>query len=314
MYAPLSPFTTATYSPVSPRKGGAYIPISPKTNEFVYNPVSPKTNELVYNPVSPNEVRISTRRRVEYIDKENVVSSSGHIRPRRRIIHGGGSTYSEVKEGTFLYNILHPKPVVQKSRFAPVQNWESYLETMKLMNDKQLEELSKQIDKSIYDEHKSKLRRQYDIMKTTSEEAISRIRKQHEDFYRNVSPPPPPQPKEVINVPDSIDHVIVNTRVTESGEVKVKVHAPMAVIQEKYFSKCIRPPLKEYLKALKLFGYPDSVLEKVFKSYMNMEEEKKKMGEVIDNVFKKYNLSGKPTKPKKVPVSKSIMRVMKTWK
>ena len=342
MYCPLSPFANASYNPVSPHGSDAgYNPVSPHGSDAGYNPVSPQGSDAGYNPVSPHgsdagykpispkasnkeswycpespkAVTSSPARRIEYIDEKHTVSSCGHIRPRRRIIHGGhtGST-GTIEPGTFLHKILNPPKVTYKDKpFVPVDNWRSYLRTMKIAHERNLESIMNCILKTQVPETKKKLIDEYNRTNNRMKANMAEIREKHEEWERTHTPPPPPPPKEVINVPSDPCHVFVTTKVGKDGKVKVSMNAPMAGIYEKYFSKGTRPPIKEYLKALKQFGYPDSVLEKVLLNHIDRPKKQKELDAAFERIFSKYNTKSKPSKPKKLPVSDRIKKIMKDW-
>ena len=100
---------------------------------------------------------------------------------------------------------------------------------------------------------------------------------------------PVPEPKEPINVPDRLDHVVVYMKVDASGHINVKLDAPMAFIKDKYTDKGKIAPPEVMLKALHRFGYPKWVLEKQLSKYEEMAEKKKNNEEFINRIFAKYN-------------------------
>ena len=70
----------------------------------------------------------------------------------------------------------------------------------------------------------------------------------------------------------------------------------MEGVYHKYFSKGVRPPIGEYLKALKKFGYPESVLMKVLDKHQRMEAKSAELDTFIEAIFGKGG--GKASKPK----------------
>lgn len=179
--------------------------------------------------------------------------------------------------------------------FVPIMNYESYLTSMELSDRRRAQCLPPK-DKERYLEE--------------MEIRLAKIKSKHEAWYE-AHPPPPPKPKpEPINVPKDMNHVIVDLKVTKTGKVKAYVGAPMAEIHDQYLSKGVRPPLIEHLRALKRFGYPDWVLEKVVKAHEKIPEKKKKMEEMIETVFGKYSNS-KPSKPKKKTVTEQLNTKMR---
>lgn len=195
-----------------------------------------------------------------------------------------------------LDSMKNQKAILLKERpFVPIMNYESYLEAKNISERRYAHTLLPK-DREKYLEE--------------LEVRMAKIRSKHEQWYATHQPPPPKPQNEPINVPNSIDHVIVNIKVLKSGNIKVNLSAPMAPIYEKYISKCVRPPLIEHLKALKRFGYPDWVLEKVVKKHERMPEERKKMEDVIETVFAKYS-NTKPSKPKKKTVGDQLNSKMR---
>lgn len=184
---------------------------------------------------------------------------------------------------------------LKEPRFAPILNHEAYLVSMELCEKRHAQSLPPK-DREKYLEE--------------TEVRLAKIRSNHEAWYAARPPPRPKPQKEPINVPKTIDHVFVNLKVLKSGMIKVTMSAPMAPIHEKYLSKGVRPPLMEHLKALKRFGYPDWVLEKVVNKHEKLPEEQKRMEEVIETVFGKYSNS-KPSKPKKKSVTEQLTSRMR---
>jgi hypothetical protein len=139
---------------------------------------------------------------------------------------------------------------------------------------------------------------------------ISEIRERHEKWEADNPPREPTPTKEPINVPDDMDHVVVNLKVLKSGKVKVHMSAPMNELYVNYYKKFTRPPIDVHLKALKRFGYPDWVLERVLRKHEKLPEKLKEMDEMIERVFGKYS-SSKPSKPKKKTVVEAINTKMR---
>ena len=137
---------------------------------------------------------------------------------------------------------------------------------------------------------------------------LDKIRKEHEDWEETKYTSEPPPSKEPITVSSDIDHVVVRLRVV-GDRVKTYVGAPMNVIHEKYYSKCIKPPLDIKLRALKNFGYPDHVLEKVL---INAQKPKPNHDDFIESIFGKY--SNKTSKPKKKNVMDELVSRLKIKK
>lgn len=164
----------------------------------------------------------------------------------------------------YLKELLKVKSSKPQKKFEPVLYWQVYLK---------------------------------DLERTgTDSSVIDQLRRDHEEWEAKQSDTDTASTKEVVSVPDRVDAVVVNTTVSKSGKVKVSMGAPMEAVYTKYFSKGVRPPIGEYLKALKKFGYPESVLMKVLDTHQRVEAKSAEMDTFIEAIFGKGG--GKASKPK----------------
>lgn len=159
-------------------------------------------------------------------------------------------------------------------RFRPVMYWESYL---------------------------------LDLERTgTSKDVVDRIRKDHEECE---SENPLSIQKEIVDIPSDPLSVVSKLSVSKSGKVKVYLEAPMEVLHTKYYSKGKRPPIDEQLKALKKFGYPESVLLRVLEKHQRREEKSADLDLFIERIFGKGG--GKVSKPKAKSVMDQLSSMLK---
>ena len=120
--------------------------------------------------------------------------------------------------------------------------------------------------------------------------------------WRSACPTPKAKPKEAINVPNNPYHVLVKINVNENGHAEVKMSAPLAPIYDNYFKKFRKPPVDEYILALREFGYPEWVLDRmkarsllsspaepgmsVMQALQNEEQKKKPKVKVVSKLTK----------------------------
>lgn len=173
--------------------------------------------------------------------------------------------------GNIIQAMRNPKAVIRPDLFRPIYNWRDHVRILK-----------------------------------ANGQSYEHIEKQHLEWEqahppRNYSLPS----KDPINVPNDMEYVVINLKVLKSGKVRVSASAPMDIIHRKYHINAVRPPLEEFIMALKTFRYPDWMLEKVLNSYENAPILKAQMDKVIDQVFSKYSTKT-PTKPKKQTLSKKM--------
>ncbi len=108
-----------------------------------------------------------------------------------------------------------------------------------------------------------------------------------------------PHPKIDTNIEsyiETLDTVVLNLTVLKNGKVKVKLMPQMAMLNEKYYSKGIPPPLKSVLSVLKSHGYSNEFIQSV-------KDKHKKRSKLIEIKWKKLQYlyeSAAPKKKKKV--------------
>lgn len=205
----------------------------------------------------------------------------------------GSMTYEPISPcGSLAYEPVSPRvnkptfwflnrniPEVTKNKFRPINEWRDYIRTYLLVE--------KRNPRFADEEYRTMILNNLDT-----------IQKDHEKWENSLPTPRASPTQEPILVSPYADHVVVRLRVTKSGTVRSYVGAPMESIYENYYNKCKFPPLDVKLKALKNFGYPNHVLEKVL---INAQKPKSNDDDFIESIFGKF--SGKTSKPKK----KSVM-------
>ncbi len=265
-----------------------YCPESPAT--ALYNPVSPKYADNAYTPESPNHFR-------------KQVSSCGHIRPTLRKKRAPRETipvdFSKIdpktRVGQILGNMLHPETVIKSTPFRPVDHWESYVISLRNNHKHSIATMDNIPDGYI----------------ERCEAIVEKIIIDHTKFYNEYPPKVICKSKNDTNLPKYMDHIPVKLNVTKSGKVRVSIQPPpMMIIHEKYFRKGNKPPIGEYIRALKSFGYSDDVLERVLKHHENLPKRQAEMDEVFERVFGSTSTS-KASKPKRKPVKEEIMKRLK---
>ena len=114
--------------------------------------------------------------------------------------------------------------------------------------------------------------------------------------------------EEKINVPDDPNHIIVRTRVTSKGKVKVALEQPYKKLYDRYLDFTTPPPsLEEKIFYAQQFGYPERVLKNIMKAHDRREAQRPKIEELIIRVFGETK-SKTYSKPKK----KSLIKQMCT--
>jgi hypothetical protein len=268
-----------------------YCPESPAT--ALYNPVSPKYDGNAYTPESPNHFR-------------KQVSPCGCIRPtlrKKRVVRETSPVdLSKIDPNThigkILGNMLHPLPVIKSNPFRPIDHWESYVISLRNNHKHSIATMDNIPDGYI----------------ERCEAIVEKIIIDHTKFYHKHPLKDTHKPKKVDNLPKYMDHIPVKLNVTKSGKVRVNIQPPpMMIIHEKYFSKGTKPPIGEYIRALKSFGYSDDVLERVLKHHENLPKRQAEMDEVFKRVFGSTSTS-KASKPKRKPVMEEIMKKLKNLK
>ncbi len=108
--------------------------------------------------------------------------------------------------------------------------------------------------------------------------------------------PPPKIDTNIERYIETLDTVVLNLTVLKNGKVKVKLMPQMAMLNEKYYSKGIPPPLKSVLSVLKSHGYSNEFIQSV-------KDKHKKRLKLIEIKWKKLQYlyeSAAPKKKKKV--------------
>ena len=206
-----------------------------------------------------------------------VTATSGFLRPgifgKKKAVTPDGPVPEYLKNMLYKNNFSKPK-----QKFAPVMYWKEYLK---------------------------------DLERTgTSEDIVDRLRTLHEEWD-------PVETTEVTvtshKVPVRADAVVVNVTTTKAGKVKVYVGAPMDDITNRYFSKGIRAPIDEYLKALKRFGYPEETLLKMLEKHQKREAKSDELDAFIERIFGKSSTKT-ASKPKMRSAKDQLMTMMKIRK
>jgi hypothetical protein len=206
----------------------------------------------------------------------------------------GSTTYEPVSPRVNRHTFWFMKPEgpkVPEKKFSPITGWRDYIR-MYLSVEKRNPKFSN-------DE-------EYRTMVLST---LDKLQKDHEKWENSLPTPRASPTQEPILVSPYADHVVVRLRVTKSGTVRSYVGAPMESIYENYYNKCKFPPLDVKLKALKNFGYPNHVLEKVL---INAQKPKKNDDDFIESIF--GNFSGKTSKPKKKSVMEELRSRLKIKK
>lgn len=129
----------------------------------------------------------------------------------------------------------------------------------------------------------------------------------HKKYFEthNRTPISPPKEDPLKDVPKDSDHVIITTRVTKNGQIKVTMSVPMEQLMKNYHSKGLKPPVEEYIRALKAFRYPQEYLLKVIEADEHLKNTLDERQDYINAVF---GTSKSLAKPK--PVKKSIRKIV----
>jgi len=188
---------------------------------------------------------------------------SMYKRPSRRVkIDHDGRCHAPAREGSFLYKLLNPPPTKFPVKVKqPVYHQDDYLKLLKASDERMG---LKYVDPGL----------------------------------PIVTPIVYPDPLQEPDLPYS-DHIRVTLKILKSGIVRVKVYPSIAILHEKYWSKCIVPPLKPVIQAFKAYGFSDEFIKKVEKSQKKADLFKQKVGKIIEKIFDKEPVK-KIKKKKKV--------------
>ena len=188
---------------------------------------------------------------------------SMYKRPSRRVkIDHDGRCSAPAREGSFLYKLLNPPPTKFPVKVKqPVYHQDDYLKLLKASDERMG---LKYVDPGL--------------------PIVSPV----------VYPDPPQEP----DLPYS-DHIRVTLKILKSGIVRVKVYPSIAILNEKYWSKCIVAPLKPVIQAFKAYGFSDDFIKNIEKSQKKADLFKQKVGKIIEKIFDKEPVK-KIKKKKKV--------------
>ena len=176
---------------------------------------------------------------------------SMYKRPSQRVkIDHDGQRHAPAREGSFLYKLLNPPPTKFPVRVKqPVYHQDDYLKLLKASDERMG---LKYVDPGL--------------------PIVTPI----------VIPDPPQEP----DLPYS-DHIRVTLKILKSGIVRVKVYPSIAILNEKYWSKCVVAPLKPVIQAFKAYGFSDEFIKNVEKSQKKADLFKQKVGKIIEKIFDK---------------------------
>ena len=188
---------------------------------------------------------------------------SMYKRPSRRVkIDHDGRCHAPAREGSFLYKLLNPPPTKFPVKVKqPVYHQDDYLKLLKASDERMG---LKYVDPGL------------------------------PIVIPVVYPDPPQEP----DLPYS-DHIRVTLKILKSGIVRVKVYPSIAILNEKYWSKCIVAPLKPVIQAFKAYGFSDDFIKNIEKSQKKADLFKQKVGKIIEKIFDKEPVK-KIKKKKKV--------------
>lgn len=176
---------------------------------------------------------------------------SMYKRPSQRVkIDHDGQRHAPAREGSFLYKLLNPPPTKFPLKIKqPVYHQDDYLKLLKSSNERM---------------------------------GLKYVDPELPIVIPVVHPDPPQEP----DLPYS-DHVRVTLKILKSGIVRVKLYPSIAILHEKYWSKCIVPPLKPVIQAFKAYGFSDEFIKKVEKSQKKADLFKQKVGGILAKIFDK---------------------------
>ena len=176
---------------------------------------------------------------------------SMYKRPSQRVkIDHDGQRHAPAREGSFLYKLLNPPPTKFPVKVKqPVYHQDDYLKLLKASDERMG---LKYVDPGL--------------------PIVTPI----------VTPDPPQEP----DLPYS-DHIRVTLKILKSGIVRVKVYPSIAILNEKYWSKCVVAPLKPVIQAFKAYGFSDEFIKNVEKSQKKADLFKQKVDGILTKIFDK---------------------------
>ena len=322
------------YVPESPaRSEHIYAPESPARSEHIYAPESPARSEHIYAPESPARSAcyepVSPRRKLNTFEKIlHNIQNSTHARIHKE------RPYRKIHDWRVYcrLSILNDR----KRYIESIENYENASKTLaanfrKINFDyfrwafNRWSNRSTKIDNTefimyahcILIKHRLQLKKDLDLLQRTQKVCLNisinerKIAFRKETLlncikeWRSSCPTPLPTQKEVINVSKDPYHVKVNLVVGKDGMVNAKVSAPLGVIYDKYINKLCRPPVDEYIVALREFGYPEWVLTRIQTRHTKnglVEPERSVMEALRDEEKKSKTKKKEPSKLQKFVV------------
>lgn len=153
-----------------------------------------------------------------------------------------------VKEGSFLYHIINPKPTAFfEFKKGPIYKVDRYLKMLKKNN----EEMG-----IPYKEPNLPVAKPYQLPEKSKEPYI-----------------------------EYPDRVHVTLRILKSGIVRVKINTGIAMLHEKYYSRAKFPSIKELIQVYKSHGFSEEFINKIKKSHEKKVEYAKKVGGILEKIF-----------------------------
>jgi hypothetical protein len=172
-------------------------------------------------------------------------------RPSRRVrpqLTSQVGDAAPVKEGSFLYNIINPKPTVFfEFKKGPIYKLDRYLKMLKKNN----EEMG-----IPYKEPNLPVAKPYQLPEKSKEPYI-----------------------------EYPDRVHVTLRILKNGIVRVKINTGIAMLHEKYYSRAKFPSIKELIQVYKSHGFSEEFINKIKKSHEKKVEYAKKVGGILEKIF-----------------------------
>ncbi len=252
-----------------------YCPESPAHSECAYVPESPARSECVYEPESPMK----------------------RARP-------GTGLIARLLDDMQKKAPYTPKP----KKYVKIYAWRIYIKLMILEEKKKLRETKELTEKIPYSQ---KLKQEY-IFRLAQYEKIKlqmveiawnerklEERKQMLKAFIKEWRDACPTPRKVANKPldkniDYFNKVVTKMNVDKSGYVHVNISIPLANIHKKYLQNLLKPPIDEYAQVLRDVGYPEWIIERMYKRHKEVGEPVKTVQESFESKdFKK----SKPKKP-----------------
>ncbi len=267
----------------------AFVPLSPAHSDIgMFQPLSPAHSQCVYEPESPRVVMKEPSKSASLMEK-------------------------------LIYNIKNPSPCkIKPTPYKSIHDWRTYCRHMMMNEKKRYSEATRFHLKCPTEESKKHLEFCQIQMKKTQERLVEiRFMEIHIRNRKAIikdcinawkeSCPTPRKIKEPIDVPHDPYHVITRLTVKENGTVGVTIKAPLAPIYDKYFKNFKMPPHEEYVEALREFGYPEWVLERMDKRWQKKGETNEPT-RTIQESLEHHNTQIKKVKTK----TKSILNKFKS--